>query len=173
MSEKNKKWVSYTYNGNYIRKITKLFKNTNINIAFKTSHTVGKLLKEKREINPYELSGIYKMTCQSCQKVYIGQTGRNLTIRYKEHIRNIRLNKDESAFAQHVLNNQHQYGPMNIIMEIIESAKKGGIMNIKEDYYIYHFNKFNKLIEEQKHTKESNNQRNMFDLITQYQNTHT
>jgi hypothetical protein len=43
-------------------------------------------------------------------------------------------------------------------MEMIEKAKKGGIMNIKEDYHIYHFNKFNKLIEEQKHTKESNNQ---------------
>jgi hypothetical protein len=73
------------------------------------------------------------MTCQSCQKVYIGQAGRNLTTRYKEHIRNTRLNKDESAFAQHTLNKQHQYGPMTLIMEMIEKAKKGGIMNIKED----------------------------------------
>jgi hypothetical protein len=62
---------------------------------------------------------------------------------------------------------------MAIIMEMIEKARKGGIMNIKEDYHIYHFNKFNKLIEEQKHTKESNNQRNMFDLIIQHQNTPT
>jgi hypothetical protein len=62
---------------------------------------------------------------------------------------------------------------MTIIMEMIEKAKKGGIMNIKEDYHIYHFNKFNKLIEEQKHTKESDNQRNMFNLIKQHQNTPT
>jgi deoxyribodipyrimidine photolyase len=39
--------------------------------------------------------------------------------------------------------------------------------------YIYYFNKFNKLIEEQKHTKESKNQRNMFDLIIQHQKTPT
>jgi hypothetical protein len=64
---------------------------------------------------------------------------------------------------------------MTIIMEMVEKAKKGDIMNIKEDYhiYIYHSNKFNKLIKEQKHTKESNNQRNMFDLIIQHQNTPT
>jgi hypothetical protein len=105
-------------------------------------------------------------------KVYIGQTGRNLTTRYKELIRKVRLNKDKSAFAQHILNKQHQYGPMTIIIELIEKAKKGGIMIIK-DYHIYHFNKFNKLIEEQKHTKESKNQRNIFNLIIQHQNTPT
>jgi hypothetical protein len=58
-------------------------------------------------------------------------------------------------------------------MEMIEKAKKGGIMNIKQDYHIYLFNKFNKLIQEQKHTKESNNQRNMFDLIIQHHSTPT
>jgi hypothetical protein len=57
----------------------------------------------------------------------VGQTGRSLTTRYKEHIRSIRLNKDESAFAQHILNKQHQYGPMTVIMEMIEKAKKGEI----------------------------------------------
>jgi hypothetical protein len=71
---------------------------------------------------------------------YIGQTGRNLT-RYKEHIRNIRFNKDESAFAQHILNKQHQVGPMTTIMEMVEYAKKGNIMNIKENFHIYHLNK--------------------------------
>jgi hypothetical protein len=64
--------------------------------------------------------------------MYIGQTGRNLTTRYKEHTRNIRFNKDESTFAQHILNKQHQYGPMTTIMEMVEYAKKGNIMNIKK-----------------------------------------
>jgi hypothetical protein len=82
---------------------------------------------------------MYKMTCDSCQKVYIGQTGRNLTTRYKEHIRNIRFNNEESAFAQHILGNGHQYGPMEQIMEMIKYAEKGNSMNIKEIYYIYHF----------------------------------
>jgi hypothetical protein len=60
--------------------------------------------------------------------------GRNLKTRYKEHLRNIKNNKDESAIAQYILNMCHQYGPMEEIMEMVEGAKKGRMMNIKEDY---------------------------------------
>jgi hypothetical protein len=77
------------------------------------------------------------MTCQSCHKVYIGQTGRTLTTRYKEHISNIGYSKEDSAFAQHILGKGYQYGPMEQIMKMIEYAKKGNIMSIKENYYIY------------------------------------
>jgi hypothetical protein len=52
--------------------------------------------------------------------VYIGQTGRNLNTRYKEHIRSIRCNKEDSAFAQHILNTGHQYGPVEQIIELIK-----------------------------------------------------
>jgi transposase-like protein len=99
--ETNKKWVSFTYTGHYIWKITKLFKDINIKIAYRTTSTLDKLLNEKQKTNPYEQSGIYKLTCQSCHKMYIDQTGRKLT-RYKEHIRSTHFNKDESAFAQHI-----------------------------------------------------------------------
>jgi hypothetical protein len=97
--------------------------------------------------------------------MYIGQTGRKLSTRYKEHIRSIRFNKDESPFAQHILNKQHQYGPMTI-MEMVERAKKGSIMNIKENFHIYHLNKTNMLIEEQKDNKDNHIQNEMFDVIT-------
>jgi hypothetical protein len=85
-------------------------------------------------------------------------------MRYKEHIRNIRFNKDESAFAQHILNKRHQYGPMTVIMEMVEEAKKGNLMNVK-NFHIYHFNKLNKLIEELKLNKENDNLNGMFDII--------
>jgi hypothetical protein len=39
-------------------------------------------------------------------------------------------------------------------------ARKGNIMDIEEDYYIYKFKKLSKLIEEQKSTKDNNNQNN-------------
>ena len=131
--KQDQKWVTYTYTGNYIWKITKLFKNTNIKIAFKTNHTIGRTLHERHNTNPYEQSGIYKLTCQSCHQVYIGQTGRKLSTRYRDHIR---LNRDESAYAQHILNNRHQYGPISTVMEIIEKANKGNIMNIREEFQI-------------------------------------
>jgi hypothetical protein len=97
--------------------------------------------------------------------MYVGQTGRNLTTRYKEHIRNIRFNKDKSAFAQQVLNKQHQYGPMTTIMEMAEYAKKGNLMNRKENFHIYHLNKTNMLIEEQKPNEANHSQIEIFDII--------
>jgi hypothetical protein len=99
--------------------------------AFRTN-TIDRMLGDK-----YDKSGIYKITCRSCQKAYIGQTGRSLKTRFKEHIRNIRFNKEESAYAQHILNQGHQYGPMEQIMDIAEQVQKGNLMNIKENYYIY------------------------------------
>jgi hypothetical protein len=145
-------------------KVTKLFKDTSIKIAYRTTSTIGNLLNEKQKMNPYEQSGIYKLTCRSCHKACIGQTGRNLATRYNEHVRNIRFNKDELAFAQHILN-KHQYGPMTTVMEMVEPAKKGNLMNTKENFHIYHLNKNNKLIQEQKSNKESHNRNKIFDMI--------
>jgi hypothetical protein len=115
-------------------------------------------------VNKYDKSGIYKITCQSRQKVYIGQTGRNFKTRFKEHIRNIRFNKDESAYAQHILNQGHQYGPIEKIMEIIEQARKGNLMNIKESYYIYKYEQTEDLIEQNKKEKEKDNQSLLFEI---------
>jgi hypothetical protein len=123
-SKDQKKWVTFTYTGNYIRTITKLFKHTKVQIAFKTRNTIGNLLKEMRNINKLEQAGIYRLKCMDCQKVYIGQTGRSLNIRYKEHIRSIRYNREDSGYATHILNNIHRYGKIEDIMERIDKAKK-------------------------------------------------
>jgi hypothetical protein len=76
-------------------------------------------------VNAYEQNSIYKVTCQSCHKVYIRQTGWTLTTRYKELIRNIRFNEEVSAFAQHIPGKGHQYGPMEQIVEMTEYEYKG------------------------------------------------
>jgi hypothetical protein len=86
-----------------------------------------------------------------------------LITRCKEHIRNIRFNKDESGFAQYILDKGHQYRPMEQIMEFIEYARKGSIMDIKENYYIYKFKQVKELIEEQCSAKDNDNQNSMFD----------
>jgi hypothetical protein len=77
------------------------------------------------------------------------------------------------VFAQHTLNTVHQYGLMEQIMEIVEGAKKGRMMNIKENCSIYQFNNFNKLIQEQKHIKESDNRNSLFNILARYQHTPT
>jgi len=42
---------------------------------------------------------------------YLGQINSILKQRYKEHIRYIRQNEPQSAYALHILNSKHEYGP--------------------------------------------------------------
>jgi hypothetical protein len=52
------------------------------------------------------------------------------------------------------LDKGHQYEPREQIMEVIEYARNGNIMNIKENCYIYKFKQLKELIEEQKAQKK-------------------
>jgi hypothetical protein len=58
---------------------------------------------------------------------------------------------------------------MEQIMEMIEYARKGNIMNIKENYCIYQFKQFTELIEEQKSIKENDSQNSMFDSVIRHE----
>ena len=117
-------WATFTYQGGYIRGITNTFKDTRIRIAYRaTNTTIGMLRYTKR--NGYNDRGIYKLICNPCQDVYIGQTGSATDTRYKEHIRYIRFNNPQSAYALHILNNRHEYGTKEHIMELIKVCSKG------------------------------------------------
>ena len=51
--------------------------------------------------------GIYKIPCE-CGKVYVGQSGRSVHLRIKEHERHIRLAQtDKSAVAEHSFGLDH------------------------------------------------------------------
>ncbi|KAJ8949365.1 hypothetical protein NQ318_012030 [Aromia moschata] len=51
--------------------------------------------------------GVYELKC-TCGKSYIGQTGRSIQCRIKEHQRHTRLgNTDKSAIAEHVHTNEN------------------------------------------------------------------
>jgi hypothetical protein len=87
-NQDGKKWATFTYTGNETKFTTKLFKNTNLKIAYKTVNTIGKLLSKVRiTTNKFDNTGIYKLKCKECNQYYIGKTGRSFSIRYKEHIR--------------------------------------------------------------------------------------
>jgi len=50
---------------------------------------------------------LYKIPCE-CGKVYIGQSGRSIQLRVKEHARHIRLvQPDKLLVAEHSLNHDH------------------------------------------------------------------
>lgn len=51
--------------------------------------------------------GVYSILC-SCGKLYIGETGRAVSIRLKEHINDIAKNRSENlALAEHAYSSSH------------------------------------------------------------------
>jgi len=113
IEEKDKKkiWTTFTHHNPKIRKITNLFKNTNIGIAFRTTTTLRQLIKPIISIQTPEhvQSRIYKLTRNTCQRSYIGQTGNILKSRFQEHTHYFKNNEPHLAYALHILNCRHEY----------------------------------------------------------------
>ena len=148
---KNKKWATFTFISPRTCKITNLFRKTNVKIGFRCRNTIGNLIKRPKDhdIPPHNKWGIYQLTCNTCNLSYVGQTSRNLKIRFQEHIRYIRSNNLHSAFAQHILQNQHEYGQMNSIMTLLKPLSSPSMLIPYEQYSIQTLHQEGKLIPQQ------------------------
>ena len=79
--------------------------------------------------------GVYRLKCNTCNKVYVGQSGRAITKCYKEYIRYIKSNNPVSAYATHILQNIHEFGPEKDIMHLVKkNAKKAHIWIVGRHY---------------------------------------
>ena len=154
--QNNQRWAKFTYVGKEIRFITKLFKNTNVKVAFTTDNTIGKHLTIKQETpqNKYERSGVYQLTCPECKMKYTGQTGRPCKVRFQEHLWDYKYNYNRSKFAQHLIN-KHAIGKMEDIMEVVHITRKGKMMETLEGFHIYKVTKAGNQINDRLTVKEN------------------
>jgi len=108
-NEQKQKWAKFTYIGKETRFITKLFKSTNVKIAFTTNNTIEKRLVVKQETHQskYDRSGVYQLMGSKCKMKYTGQTGKPFRVRFQEHVRDFKYNKNRSKFVQHLIDNKH------------------------------------------------------------------
>jgi hypothetical protein len=102
---------------------------------------IGLLLKKKLFPNhvttdKYEKPGVYKSKCIDCPQQYIGQTGRNFKMWYKEHKRDIHNNRQTLGYVQHILRTGHAFGKVHEIMEVIKIEQKGSHLNTLENFHI-------------------------------------
>ena len=76
------------------------------NLVFKYENKLShNLVKNKPKVN--HESGVYKIPCKSCEKSYIGETGRTLTKRIEEHKKDIEKQKPDSGVAEHIRDTDH------------------------------------------------------------------
>jgi hypothetical protein len=148
---KPKRWAVFTYHSPKIRKLTNPFKHTDIGITFRSTNTTLQLTKStpKKHKHEHEKSGVYKLICNTCKLAYIEQTSRNLKLRYQEHTQYIRHNNPHSAYAQHILQNRHEYGPITDTMKLLKSEQNTNMLIPYEQLYIQTYHQVGHLIPEQ------------------------
>ncbi|XP_041460800.1 uncharacterized protein LOC121411955 [Lytechinus variegatus] len=80
-----------------------------IRVIFKSDSIRSQLVRPKDRPIPDRRDGVvYKIPCSTCDKVYIGETGRPVGERMKEHRRDVRLRRtDSSAVAEHAWDSDH------------------------------------------------------------------
>ena len=81
-----------------------------------------------------KISCIYKITCLSNNKIYIGQT-TDYVNRINHHKNKLKRNCDDNPYLQEDYN---KYGSQNFKYEIIEKCTKESLL-IRETYWINHY----------------------------------
>ena len=95
-----------------LEKIKQPLHQLGTNLVFKYDNKLShNLVKNKPKIN--NEAGVYKIPCKSCDKSYIGETGRSLKKRITEHKKDIVLQKYESGVAEHVRETDHFFDFQN------------------------------------------------------------
>ena len=100
--------VCFPYLGKTSHQIERILASSGIKVYHCSNQKIYQLLythKDKTDINLKP--GVYRIPC-TCGKVYIGETGRNLKVRQKEHKDCcLKCQSDKSALAKHAWENDH------------------------------------------------------------------
>jgi hypothetical protein len=116
-------------------------------VAFRAADTIQQQFTKKQTYK--DPSGIYKPKHNTCNRVYVGESGRTINMRYKENIRYIRSNNPKSAYATHILDNRREYGTEENTLQLLQACQKGTRMGCWEALYIQALHQKQVLITEQ------------------------
>ena len=110
------KSIKLPYIQGTIDKIANILRKKQIRVIFSPFNTLcGILYHSKDQADPKKNKGVYSIPCD-CGKVYIGETGRSVLIRLKEHIADISHGRiKNSALAEHSITSKH-----HILMEDVK-----------------------------------------------------
>lgn len=93
------------YNDLY-RNVPEFLNSFNINVIFSYPNTVRNILIRNA---PKKSEGcIYKIPCKECNNFYVGQTGKTLSTRLKQHQYSVRVGQTSSALFLHMNNCNHR-----------------------------------------------------------------
>ena len=129
------RYLTVTYNKTINKKIQPISKSQNIQIAH--NNNLRDILSNNRiKTTELDKSGVYKINCEDCECFYIGQSGRAIKQRLKEHIRGT-----QSAMSNHLRDNGHTIN--NNSIKLLHNQVKSKKLDLLEEYEIFKHGKAN------------------------------
>lgn len=157
---RDSKYISVEFNKTTHKAIQRAFNKLGYKTAYSNNNKMQQKLKHKTHSQPLDTS-VYKITCNDCNKFYIGQTGRSFLTRFKEHIKDINAPDPKSNYAQHIKTEKHQFTDFNHNLITLHKAKKGQLLNRLEELEIYKHKNSNVLLNDKLNTRTNK----IYDLI--------
>ncbi len=77
---------------------------------------------------------VYKLKCLDCDACYVGETGRKLRTRVKEHAQDSRLGNRKSAMSMHCIDNRHMFDTE--MVRVLDRASNQYVRRLKEAFFI-------------------------------------
>lgn len=127
-------WAGFNYNSEILPKIKPILNQFSIKMRECSKGKLKNIIGgSKDKVPAHNQSRIYSVKCNCCDKIYIGQTRRDLVKRFNEHDYHMRCNAPEkSSIAEHMLENGHNFDLSLLIKRVDEFYK----FNAFEAFYI-------------------------------------
>ncbi len=127
--------VVLPYQGQAYRALRGYLQRNGFAVRFSTGTSLKAMLYYKDYSTPDPRGVIYKLDCNECEMAYVGETGRRLVQRVKEHKRACRpQSQEKSAIAKHCKEFGHTFDENNV--QILDSARYRYVRKLKESFYI-------------------------------------
>ena len=89
-------------------RLSGVLRSTGVTSVMRPQRTLRSLLVRKRPEKAITLGSVYRLACTACSWCYVGETGRPIAERMKEHKRMVReLDVDRSEVARHAAESGH------------------------------------------------------------------
>ena len=135
----NKRWYGIKSCGDGTKILKKLLKKGGVRTYRKGGKKLLDMVKRRKKKNEEIISKeeegvVYKIKCKDCDMVYIGETGKKLMERIKQHKDDVRLRRESNAVYKHVRETGHEIDWERI--EGLEREKRCIVRKWKEAEWI-------------------------------------
>ena len=109
-------------------------------IAIKKCETVFDKIRYKNieKIPVLQKSGIYKLKCKDCNKVYLGETGRKFACKLSDHKRGEGNRTTNSLYARHFIEDNHKFLNPLADCEIVKVINNTVERKLREELSLIH-----------------------------------